>query len=77
MINPGNYNKRITIYRITEKEDDSGFKQIEKTVVLSPFAKVKTTKGFTLIANHSDFEKAYNEICKYIYDNPLKAEMDY
>ena len=22
-------------------------------------------------------EKAYNEICKYIYDNPLKAEMDY
>ena len=22
-------------------------------------------------------EKAYNEICKYIYDNPVKAEMDY
>jgi len=22
-------------------------------------------------------EKAYNEICKYIYDNPLKAEIDY
>ena len=22
-------------------------------------------------------EKAYNEICKYIYDNPLKAELDY
>ena len=22
-------------------------------------------------------EKAYNEICKYIYDNPLKEEIDY
>ena len=22
-------------------------------------------------------EKAYNEICRYVYDNPLKAEYDY
>ena len=59
MINPGDYNKRIKICRITEKEDKDGFKERIETVVLSPFAKVKTTKGFTLIANNSDFEKAY------------------
>ena len=27
--------------------------------MLEPYARVKTTKGFTLIANNSDFEKAY------------------
>lgn len=59
MINPGGYNKRIKIYRITEQEDNEGFKERTETVVLSPFARVKTTKGFTLIANNTDFEKAY------------------
>lgn len=59
MINPGEYNKRIKIYRITEEEDNEGFKERIETVVLSPFARVKTTKGFTLIANNTDFEKAY------------------
>ena len=59
MINPGGYNKRITIYRVTEEEDNGGFKQKIETVVLSPFAKVKTTKGFTLLTSNTDFEKAY------------------
>ena len=59
MMNPGGYNKRIKIYRITEQEDNEGFKERIESVVLSPFAKVKTTKGFTLIANNTDFEKAY------------------
>ena len=31
----------------------------EKKLILSPYAKVKTTSGFTLIQNASDFEKAY------------------
>ena len=59
MINPGDYNKRIKIYRIIEQEDNEGFKERIESVVLSPFAKIKTTKGFTLIANDTDFEKAY------------------
>lgn len=59
MINPGGYNKRITIYRVTEEEDKGGFKQRIETVVLSPFARVKTTKGFTLLTSNTDFEKAY------------------
>ena len=59
MINAGEYNKRITIYQMTEQEDGGGFKVKAETVILSVYAKVKTTKGFTLIANNTDFEKAY------------------
>lgn len=40
-------------------KDSAGFKTWQqKAVVLSAYAIVKTTKGFTLIANNSDFEKA-------------------
>ena len=59
MINAGAYNKRITIYKVTEQEDGGGFKTKDETVILSVYAKVKTTKGFTLIASNTDFEKAY------------------
>lgn len=59
MINAGEYNKRISIFQEEEKEDNAGFKIKTKSVVLSSWAKVKTTKGFTLISNNTDFEKAY------------------
>jgi len=59
MINAGKYNKRITIYQVTEVTDAQGFQSKVKQTILRPFASVKTTKGFTLIVNNSDFEKAY------------------
>ena len=59
MINAGEYNKRIIIYQLTEQEDDGGFKVKDETVILCVYAKVKTTKGFTLITSNTDFEKAY------------------
>lgn len=59
MLDPGKYNKKISIYQVAPGEDDSGFKISTKTLLLTTWAKVKTTKGFTLIANNSDFEKAY------------------
>ena len=59
MLDPGKYNKKISIYQVAPGEDDSGFKTSTKTLLLTTWAKVKTTKGFTLIANNSDFEKAY------------------
>ena len=59
MIDAGKYNRKITIYQVIETEDSQGFTIQNKTVVLEPYASVKTTRGFTLIANHSDFEKAY------------------
>lgn len=59
MINAGNYNKKISIYSIVVEEDDAGFKVKSKSVILNAYARVKTTRGFTLIANDTDFENAY------------------
>lgn len=59
MINAGEYNKRISIFKEEAKEDGEGFVTKTKTTVLNAWAKVKTTRGYTLIANNSDFEKAY------------------
>lgn len=59
MIDAGKYNKKITIYQVIETEDSQGFPIESNEVVLEPYAYVKTTRGFTLIANDSDFEKAY------------------
>jgi SPP1 family predicted phage head-tail adaptor len=59
MINAGAYNKKISIFKEEVTEDNAGFLTKSKSVVLNAWAKVKTTKGFTLIANNTDFEKAY------------------
>ena len=59
MNNAGKYNRKITIYQVIDTEVSQGFPKEDKVVVLQPYAKVKTTRGFTLIANDSDFEKAY------------------
>lgn len=59
MINAGKYNKKITIYKVVQGKDSQGFPTENLEVVLSPYAYVKTTKGFTIIANNSDFEKAF------------------
>ena len=59
MINAGEYNKRISIFKEEATEDNAGFITKTKSVVLNAWAKVKTTKGFTLIASNTDFEKAY------------------
>ena len=59
MINAGEYNKRISIFKEEAVEDNAGFITKSTRVVLNPWAKVKTTKGYTLIASNTDFEKAY------------------
>lgn len=59
MLNAGKYNKKISIFQEVIEEDKSGFKNKNKKLLLTTWANVKTTKGFTLIANNSDFEKAY------------------
>lgn len=59
MINAGDYDKKIIIYEVVKTKDSDGFPIEEEKAVLSTYAKVKTTKGYTLIANNSDFEKAY------------------
>ena len=59
MNNAGEYNRKIQIYQVTKTTDADGFPIETETVILEPYAKVKTTKGFALIVNNSDFEKAY------------------
>jgi SPP1 family predicted phage head-tail adaptor len=59
MINAGEYNKKISIFKEEVSEDSAGFITKSKSVVLNPWAKVKTTRGYTLIASNTDFEKAY------------------
>ena len=58
-VNAGKYNHKINIYETRIVKDSAGFQTKERTLVLSPYASIKTTKGMTLIANGSDFEKAY------------------
>lgn len=85
MINAGDYNKKISIYQTEETEDNDGFVVKKENIILEAFAKVKTTKGYTLIANGSDFEKAYtNFTIRYLkkvediyYDSNRKVYVKY
>lgn len=58
-MNAGKYNKKIEIVEITQGKDADGFQTQTETALLRPYASVKTTKGYTLIASGSDFEKAF------------------
>jgi head-tail adaptor len=57
--NAGNYKYRISIYQIVDGKDSDGFPVETKSLILQPYAAIKTTRGMTIIANNSDFEKAY------------------
>lgn len=59
MINAGDYNKKIIIYKVEKVRNENDFPVDTNIEVLKTWAKVKTTKGFTLIASGSDFEKAF------------------
>lgn len=57
--NAGKYKYKIQIVREVLSKDADGFPIRSEEVVLEPWAEVKTTRGFTLIVNKTDFEKAY------------------
>lgn len=75
MTNAGKYNRRITIYSVVVTEDNQGFPIETKTVVLQPYANVKTTKGMTLIINNSDFEKALTNFTIRYPHTPINRDM--
>ena len=85
MINAGDYDKKISIYQVKEVEDNDGFVSKQDHIILEPFAKVKTTKGYTLITSGSDFEKAYtnftirysNKVEDTYYDSNRKVYIKY
>lgn len=61
MINAGKYNHRIAIHQTEIIRDSHGFQTVQliEPPVLEPYANIKTTRGMTLIANDTSFEKAY------------------
>ena len=59
MKNAGRYRHLIKVYEVIEGKDREGYKKTIRQLVMTAYASVKTTKGYTLIANNSDFEKAY------------------
>lgn len=75
MINAGKYNRKIQIVRVTETKDSAGFPVKSQEVILSPWAEVKTTRGFTLIAQGSDFEKAYTNFTIRYPVTPIDRDM--
>lgn len=57
--NAGDFKYKIQIVSGSYVKDSQGFKTwTQDKIVLEPYASIKTTKGFTLIVNGSDFEKA-------------------
>ena len=58
MINAGEFNRRIVIVRRTPSDDGEGFKSNSETEVCKAWAKINTTKGYTLINRGSNFEDA-------------------
>ena len=70
MINSGKYNHKIRIYKEIIVKDSAGFPTTTEQDVLNTYAQVKTTKGFTLIADGSDFEKAFT---RFVFRFPITA----
>ena len=76
MINAGKYKHRITIVREYTEKDADGFNHDIQEVVLRPYAEVKTTKGFTLVSNGSDFDKAYTRfVFRYPSETMINRKM--
>lgn len=76
MTNAGKYNKKISIYQTTVVKDSAGFQTKTRTLVLSPYAHIKTTKGFTLIQNNTDFEKAFTNFTIRFPHTPINRDME-
>lgn len=67
-MNAGKYNRKIQIVANIETKDEYGCPVTTTETVLNAYASVKTTRGYTLIKNNSDFEKAYtNFTIRYPY----------
>ena len=59
MINAGKYNRKIIIYQVIQTKDNEGFPIKVEQEILTTYASVNTLRGYTLITNDTDFEKAY------------------
>ena len=66
IINAGKYNKKITIVKkIPNKLRDGTQGEGRLVPILECYAQIKTTRGYTIIRNDSDFENA--KICFFFF----------
>ena len=76
MINAGKYDRQIVIYQLIDGKDSEGFPTKVEQDVLTCYANVKTLRGYTLITNNSDFEKAYvNFTIRYPKETEITRDM--
>ncbi len=75
MINAGKYNKKIVIFKHSAGKDSQGFPTNARTDVLTAYASVKTTKGYTIITANSDFEKAFTNFTIRYPNTVITREM--
>lgn len=75
MINAGKYNHKITIKKEVRTKDKDGFPVTVTQTILEPYANVKTTRGYTLIRNDSDFEQAYTNFTIRYPVTPIDRDM--
>ena len=75
ILNAGKYNRQIVIYQVTEGKDADGFPANTETVILTTYASVQTTRGYTLLINDSDFEKAYTNFTIRYPVTPITRDM--
>ena len=75
VLNAGKYNRQIVIYQVTEGKDADGFPANIETVILTTYANVRTTRGYTLLINDSDFEKAYTNFTIRYPVTPITRDM--
>lgn len=59
MINAGSFRHKIKIYSADVGKDDAGFAKPDERLILTAHASVKALRGYTMIVNNSDFEKAF------------------
>ena len=73
--NAGDFRHRIQIVREKITKDADGFKVRSLETILTTWAEIKTTKGFTLITNGSDFEKAFTRFTIRYPVTPIDRDM--
>ena len=74
-INAGKYRFKIQIIQEVKTKDADGFDTETPQLILKTWAQVNTTKGMTLIANGSDFEKAYTRFLMRFPVTPIDRKM--
>ena len=76
MINAGKYNRKIKIVKPIKAKDSAGFPvESEPELILTAWANIKTTRGFTLIVNNTDFDKAFVNFTIRYPSTPIDRDM--